>query len=138
MVKMSSQQKSLIDIFSVVPDFVLDVVLLLDPASLKNLRCVSKEWNCFILERVWNTRRGRKKLLNHLWRKGKASISEIRSNNRDAPLFEIGCDTETVCCSTEGFLEVCEIATGSKRLELDCLPALVRAEYPKEKNLYIC
>ena len=124
---MSSQQKSLMDIVSVVPDFFLGVVSFLDPASLKNLRCVSKEWDCFILEEVWNL----------AWRKGNASISEFRNNNRDFPFFEIGCDTESVWCSSDGFLEVFDIVTGTKRLLLDCLPASVRADHPKEKYLYV-
>ena len=89
---MSSQQQSLLDIYSIVPDFCLDVATLLDPASLMNLRCVSKDWNCLIVEMVWNTRRGRTILLNLAWRKEKASISEIRNDKRDAPFFEIGCD----------------------------------------------
>jgi len=137
MAKMWTQQKSLMDIVSVVPNVFLGVVSFLDPASLKNLRCVSKEWNCFILEEVWNTRKGKKILLNLAWRKGNASISEFRNNNRDAPFFEIGCDKDSVWCSTDGCIEEFDIATGRKRLVLDCLPASVRAEHPKEKNLYV-
>jgi len=132
-----SSQLSLLDIVNIVPDFFLDVVKLLDPACLKNLRCVSKDWNCFIVECVWNNMRGRKILLNLAWRKRNASIREFRNDNRDAAFFEIGCDQENVWCSTKGFLEVIDIASGSKWLKLDCLPASVRGDHPKEKNLYV-
>ena len=41
---------------------ILKVFFYLDPDSLKQSRCVSWEWNNFIMYRMWNSKTGRKKL----------------------------------------------------------------------------
>ena len=60
-------------------EFLQTMFLYLDPASLKTSRCVSRQWNCFIQEHIWNSKVGRRALkekMKQLWKTGPASISE--------------------------------------------------------------
>ena len=42
--------------------FVADCFLLLTPAEIKACRLVCKEWNEFIVDRVWKSKSGRERL----------------------------------------------------------------------------
>ena len=50
--------------------FLTNCFLLLDPAEIKACRLVCKEWNEFIMDNLWKSKPGRKKLnekLEHRW-----------------------------------------------------------------------
>jgi len=103
-------------------EFLQNVFLCLDPASLKNCRCVCKQWNCFILESIWNSRLGRARLREKLrlrWRKNSFRFSEFEINS-SAGISWIGCDQTFVYYGTwnELFMRVHEIDTGILKHEV--------------------
>jgi len=105
-------------------EFLRAVFLHLDPASLKNSRCVSRQWNCFIKERVWDSTIGMEALnkkLKLLWQEGTPiRIKKISSQRR---INGVKCDMKFVyCCTWEGFIDVYEIVSGKMKYELDCFP----------------
>ena len=56
------------------------VFLLLEPGDLKACRCLSSGWNSFILERLWGSRGGRRRLESRArqrWRSSKATLMEL-------------------------------------------------------------
>ena len=56
------------------------VFLLLEPRDLKACRCLSRGWNSFILERLWGSRGGRRRLetrARQMWRSSKATVMEL-------------------------------------------------------------
>ena len=83
-------------------EFLQSVFLNLDPASLKNSRCVSKQWNCFIQDRVWNSLNCKKVLrdkLRQLWKTGIPRVSEFGVGG-SAGISWIACDETFVYLST--------------------------------------
>jgi len=103
-------------------EFVQNVFLCLDPASLKNCRCVCKEWNCFIQENIWNSRLGRSRLREKLrlsWRKSSARVSEFVINGSTG-ISWIGCDQTFVYFGTwTEFMGAHEIVTGNLKHEVN-------------------
>ena len=68
-------------LFTANMDLILrDIFLFLDPGSLKASRCVSHQWNSFILETLWGSRGGRRRLEERLlqrWRNKAWDLEEL-------------------------------------------------------------
>eukprot|EP00092_Neocalanus_flemingeri_P108894 GFUD01139879.1.p1 GENE.GFUD01139879.1~~GFUD01139879.1.p1 ORF type:complete len:172 (-),score=43.30 GFUD01139879.1:129-644(-) len=122
-----SLQTSYPDIFKQLFAFNLDeflqgMFLYLDPASLKNCQCVSKEWKSYIERRLWNSRVARKKLktrLNLLWKNGSFIIEQFAESK--GTVYCIACDDKSVYCGTvDGFTDVYDVVSGNLKFELCC------------------
>ena len=102
-------------------EFLQNVFLCLDPASLKNCRCVCKQWNGFIKESIWNSRLGRARLREKLrlcWRKSSFRVSEF-GINASAGISWIGCDQTFAYFGTwSEFMGAYEIHTGNPKHEV--------------------
>ena len=62
-------------------EILMEIFLFLDPGSLKSCRVVCQEWDCFIQERLWGSRRGRRRLEHKLrwgWRASQPKCLEIK------------------------------------------------------------
>jgi len=84
--------------------FLQRMFLYLDPASLKTSRCVSRQWNCFIQGRIWNSKVGRRVLkekMKQLWKTGSASVREFAiTEHRSRDIEHLVCDESSVYCIT--------------------------------------
>lgn len=102
------------------------VFLDLDPASLKASRMVCRQWNQFILKRVWGAKR--KVLLEQVqrkWRKGSVSRTSLERGSDNPEGFDsitfINCDDRVITVSREsGLVSVWNTADNSKMFTLDC------------------
>ena len=132
---------SLLNIFKVVD---LKTAMLLDPTSLKNLKCLSKEWNQLISEYVWGTTKGKDMLerkLDYQWRhadveKGISVIYWEADCSKN-----IACDLEVVCVGDGGgYLEVVDTTTCIPRFRVDCVLQDERAGpfHVTDKEMLIC
>ena len=94
-------------------EILQSVFLYLDPTSLKICRCVSREWNSFILHTVWKSRHGRRRLntkLQHLW-KHKVCNFRTLAITKDT-VYSLDCDENFVFCGTlSGFIEAYHISS---------------------------
>ena len=126
-------------LFTANMDLILrDIFLFLDPGSLKASRCVSHQWNSFILETLWGSRGGRRRLeeqLQHRW----------RSHTGASRVVELGCPSFALWRSSRaqqdyGQQRVTSTAMDSSRLycavglrvRVYCLASL-----EKEKTLHL-
>ena len=62
--------------------FLIDCFLLLDPTEIKACRLVCKEWNVFIMENLWKSKPGRKKLGQKLDHRLTISLLCLKSNRK--------------------------------------------------------
>ena len=103
-------------------EFLQGVFLYLDPASLKNCRCVCRQWNGFINRRLWTSIVARRKLrtrLNFLWKNGSFNISEFAESK--GKVYCIASDDNYVYCGTvNGFTEVYDVASGHLKFNICC------------------
>jgi len=96
------QESFMTKLFEADLDEVLRIIFLnLDPKSLKNSRCVSRQWDSFILHRLWGSRVGREKLrkkLDQNWmEKPQVAIGWVEA--LEGEVVALACDTERVYCA---------------------------------------
>jgi len=92
------------------------VFFYLDPDSLKQSRCVSWEWNNFIMYRMWNSKPGRKELkkrLEHRWR-NRIQVPITQLAVTGSTVVSMECDDQNVYCGlSNGGVQVFNILTGN-------------------------
>ena len=103
-------------------EIIQKIFLNLDPLSLKNCKCVNREWFHFIQKRLWNSKSAREKLQNRLISQWKFSEPFVTEYGQDMMVVNfLTCDDEIVLCGyTRGEARAYDLETGELRFLLAC------------------